>query len=59
MTGVMFTNLNLNDDLIELVEEEVEGEVEIDEEDILYDPGEGYMDFEIIEETDDEVEYGR
>ena len=59
ITGVMFTNLNLDDDPIELVEEEVEGEVEIDEEDILYDPREGYMDFEIIEETDDEVEYGR
>ena len=59
MTGVMFTNLNLDDDPIELVEEEVEGEVEIDEEDILYNPREGYMDFEIIEETDDEVEYGR
>ena len=57
--GVMFTNLNLNDNLIELVEEEVEGEVEINKEDILYNPREGYMDFEIIEETDDEVEYGR
>ena len=29
MTSVMFINLNLNNDLIELVEEEVEGEVEI------------------------------
>jgi hypothetical protein len=59
ITGVMFTNLNLDDDPIELVEEEVEGEVEIDKEDILYNPGEGYMDFEIIEETNDEVEYRR
>ena len=59
MTGVIFTNLNLDDDPIELVEEEVEGEVEIDEEDILYDLKEGYMDFKIIEETDDEVEYRR
>jgi hypothetical protein len=59
MTGVIFTNLNLDDDPIELIEEEVEGEVEIDEEDILYDLKERYMDFEIIEETDDEVEYGR
>ena len=55
MTGVIFTNLNLDDDPIELVEEEVED----DEEDILYDLGEGYLDFETIEETDDEVEYGR
>ena len=55
----MFINLNLNNDLIELVEEEVEGEVEIDEEDILYDHGEGYIDFEIIEETNNKVEYSR
>jgi hypothetical protein len=55
MTSVMFTNLNLDDNPIELVE----GEVEINEEDILYNPGEGYMDFKIIEETNDEVEYRR
>jgi hypothetical protein len=59
MTGAMFANLNLNDDPIELVEEDIEGEVEDDEEDAVYDSGEGYMDFEIMEETDDEVEYGR
>ena len=59
MTGVIFTNLNLDDDPIELVEEEVEGEVEINEEDILYNPRKGYMDFKIIKETDDKVEYGR
>jgi hypothetical protein len=56
MTGVMFANLNLDDDPIELVEIE---EAEDDEEDIPYDLGEGYMDYETIEETDDEVEYGR
>jgi hypothetical protein len=44
----MFTNLNLNNNLIELVEE-----------DIVYNLGEGYMDIEIIEETNDEVEYSR
>ena len=57
--GVIFTNLNLNNDPIELIEEEVEGEVEINEEDILYNPRKGYMDFKIIKETDDKVEYGR
>jgi hypothetical protein len=55
----MFTNLNLNDDLIELVEEDIEGEVEDDEEDAVYNSGEGYIDFEIIEETNDKVEYSR
>ena len=59
MTGVIFTNLNLDDDPIELVEEEVEGEVEIDEEDILYNPEEGYMDFKTIEESDNKVQYRR
>jgi hypothetical protein len=57
--GVIFTNLNLNNNLIELVEEEVEGEVEINKEAILYNPREGYMDFEIIEETNNKVEYRR
>ena len=55
MTGAMFANLNLDNDLIELAEEDVQEEVEDDEEDILYDLGEGYMDFEIIEESDDKV----
>jgi len=59
MTGAMFVNLNLDDDLIQPIKEDREEEVEDDEEDILYDPGEGYLDFETIEETDDEVEYGR
>jgi hypothetical protein len=59
LTGVMFANLNLDDDLVELVDEQVEGEGDIDEEDILYNAGEGYMDFDIVEEIDDEVEYGR
>jgi hypothetical protein len=54
--GVMFANLNLNNDLIELIEIE---EAEDDKEDILYDLGEGYMDYEIIEETNDKVEYRR
>jgi hypothetical protein len=52
----MFANLNLDNDPIELVEAE---EAEDNEEDILYNPGEGYMDYETIEETNDEVEYGR
>ena len=59
MTSAMFANLNLDDDPIELAEEYVQAEVEDDKEDILYDLGEGYMDFETIEESDDEVQYGR
>ena len=59
MTGAIFTNLNLDDDLIQPIKEDREKEVEDDEEDILYDPGEGYLDFETIEETNDKVEYGR
>ena len=56
MTGVMFTNLNLNNDLIELIEIE---EAEDNKEDILYNLGEGYINYKIIEETNDEVEYRR
>jgi hypothetical protein len=56
ITGVMFTNLNLDNDPIELVEIE---EAEDDEEDIPYNLREGYMDYKTIEETDDEVEYRR
>jgi hypothetical protein len=59
MTGAMFANLNLDDNPIELAEEDVQEEVEDDEEDIPYDLGEGYMDFETIEESDNEVQYGR
>jgi hypothetical protein len=55
----MFTNLNLDDDLIELVEKDIEGEVEGDKEDIVYNLGEGYIDVEIIDETNNEVEYSR
>jgi hypothetical protein len=55
----MFTNLNLDNNLIKLVEEDIEGEVEDDKEDAIYNLGEGYMDFKIIKETNDEVEYGR
>jgi hypothetical protein len=51
--------LNLNNDLIELVEKDIEGEVEDNKEDAIYDLGEGYIDFEIIEETNDKVEYSR
>jgi hypothetical protein len=54
--GVMFTNLNLDNNPIELVEIE---EAEDNKEDILYDLGEGYIDYETIEETNDEVEYRR
>jgi hypothetical protein len=50
----MFTNLNLNDNPIELVEAE---EAENNKEDIPYNLGEGYMDYETIEETNNEVEY--
>jgi hypothetical protein len=52
----MFANLNLDNNLIELVEIE---EAEDNKEDILYDLGEGYMDYKTIEETNDEVEYRR
>jgi hypothetical protein len=52
----MFTNLNLDNNLIELVEIE---ETEDNKEDILYNLGEGYIDYKRIEETNDEVEYRR
>jgi hypothetical protein len=52
----MFANLNLDDNLIELVEAK---EAEDNKEDMLYDLGEGYMDYKTIKETDDEVEYRR
>jgi hypothetical protein len=55
----MFTNLNLDHNPIELVEEDIEGEVEDDKEDAVYDLGEGYIDIEIMDETNDEVEYSR
>jgi hypothetical protein len=55
----MFTNLNLNDNLIELVEEDIDREVEDNKEDVVYNLGEGYIDIKIIEETNDEVEYSR
>jgi hypothetical protein len=42
----MFTNLNLNNNPIELVEIE---EVEDNKEDILYNLGEGYIDYKTIE----------
>jgi hypothetical protein len=51
--------LNLNNNLIKLVEEDIEGEVEDNEKDAIYNLGEGYMDFKIIEETNDKVEYSR
>jgi hypothetical protein len=54
--GVIFTNLNLNNNLIELVEIE---EAENNKEDILYNLGEGYIDYKTIEETNDKVEYKR
>ena len=55
----MFANLNLDNDLIELVEEDIEGEVEDNEKDAVYNSGEEYIDFEIIEETNNKVEYSR
>jgi hypothetical protein len=55
----MFTNLNLNNNLIKLVEEDIEGEVEDNKEDIVYNLREGYIDIKIIKETNNEVEYSR
>jgi hypothetical protein len=55
----MFTNLNLNDDLIELVKEDIEGEVEDNKEDVVYNLGEGYIDIKIIDKTNNEVKYSR
>jgi hypothetical protein len=55
----MFTNLNLNNNLIKLVEEDIKGEVEDNKEDAIYNLGEGYMDFKIIKETNNKVEYSR
>ena len=55
----MFINLNLNNDQIKLVEEDIEGEVEDDEEDAIYNLGEGYIDFKIIKETNNKVKYSR
>jgi hypothetical protein len=52
----MFTNLNLDNNPIELVEIE---EAEDNKEDILYNLREGYIDYKTIEETNDEVEYRR
>jgi hypothetical protein len=60
--GTMFIKLNLDDDLIELIEEEVDIEgkgVWVDEEEMSYNLGEGYMDFDLIEESDNKVIYGR
>jgi hypothetical protein len=56
ITSVIFTNLNLDNNPIELVEIK---EAEDNKEDILYNLGEGYIDYKTIEETDDEVEYRR
>jgi len=55
----MFTNLNLDNDPIELVEKDIEGEVEDNKEDAVYNSGEGYIDIKIIDKTNDEVKYGR
>jgi hypothetical protein len=52
----MFINLNLNNNLIELIEIE---EAEDNKEDILYNLGEGYIDYKTIKETNDKVEYKR
>jgi hypothetical protein len=59
ITGAMFTNLNLDNDPIELVEKDIEGEVEDNKEDAVYNSGEGYIDIKIIDKTNDEVKYGR
>jgi hypothetical protein len=58
----MFTKLNLDDDLIEPIEEEVDIEgkgVWVDEEEMPYNLGEGYMDFDLIEESNNKVIYRR
>jgi hypothetical protein len=56
ITGIIFTNLDFNNNLIELIEAE---EAEDNKEDILYNLGEGYLDYKTIEETNNEVEYRR
>jgi hypothetical protein len=56
ITGIMFINLNLDNNPIELIEIE---EAEDNKEDILYNLGEGYIDYKTIKETNDEVEYRR
>jgi len=55
----MFINLNLNNNLIELIEEDIKGEVEDNKEDVVYDLREGYIDVEIINKTNNKVEYSR
>jgi hypothetical protein len=59
ITSAIFTNLNLDDNPIKLVEKDIEGEVEDNEEDAIYNLGEGYIDFKIIKETNNKVEYSR
>ena len=56
MTGVIFANLNLDNNPIELVEIE---EAEDNKEDILYNLKEGYIDYKTIKETNNKVEYKR
>ena len=55
----MFINLNLNNNLIELIEEDIKGEVEDNKEDVVYDLREGYINVEIINKTNNKVEYSR
>ena len=58
----MFTKLNLNNDLIELIEEEVyikDKGVQVNKEEILYNSGERYIDFDLIKESNNKVIYKR
>jgi hypothetical protein len=58
----MFVKLNLNNNLIEPIEEEVDIEGEgiwVNKEEMPYNLGEGYMDFDLIEESNNKVIYRR
>ena len=55
----MFINLNLNNNLIELVKKDIKGEVKDNKKDTIYNLGEEYIDFKIIEETNNKIEYNR
>jgi hypothetical protein len=54
--------LNLDNNLIELIEEEVDIKdkgIWVNKEEILYNLGEGYIDFDLIKESNNKVIYRR
>ena len=60
----MFIKLNLDNDLIGLIKKEEEGnikskEAQVNKKEILYNLGEGYIDFDLIKESDNKVIYKR